>query len=151
MNKQKYLALIASLAFAGGVVAQKEESAAIPMMADSAIDEVIKTLEEKLSVPEFKADPAGVLSMPIYRFGGAILRGGMLTEAQETRLVVYLESLKKKVPEATERLDRHIFQVRNLTIGKIAPEIVGEDLDEVPFKLSDYRGKVVVLDFWGDW
>jgi hypothetical protein len=32
-----------------------------------------------------------------------------------------------------------------------APEIAGEDLDGVPFRLSDYRGKVVVLDFWGDW
>ena len=27
----------------------------------------------------------------------------------------------------------------------------GEDIDGVPFKLSEYRGKVVVLDFWGDW
>ena len=27
----------------------------------------------------------------------------------------------------------------------------GEDLNGVAFKLSDYRGKVVVLDFWGDW
>ncbi len=33
----------------------------------------------------------------------------------------------------------------------LAPEIVGEDVDGVPFKLSDYRGKVVVLDFWGNW
>ena len=32
-----------------------------------------------------------------------------------------------------------------------APEIEGNDLDGVAFKLSDYRGKVVVLDFWGDW
>jgi hypothetical protein len=32
-----------------------------------------------------------------------------------------------------------------------APEIAGEDLDGVPFRLSDYRGKVVLLDFWGDW
>ena len=36
-------------------------------------------------------------------------------------------------------------------IGNQAPEIRGEDLDGVKFKLSDYRGKVVVLDFWGDW
>lgn len=35
--------------------------------------------------------------------------------------------------------------------GALAPEIEGEDLDGVPFKLSDYRGKVVMLDFWGDW
>jgi cytochrome oxidase Cu insertion factor (SCO1/SenC/PrrC family) len=39
----------------------------------------------------------------------------------------------------------------DLEIGKLAPEIEGEDIDGVPFKLSDYRGKVVVLDFWGDW
>lgn len=36
-------------------------------------------------------------------------------------------------------------------IGMIAPEIEGKDLDGVSFKLSDYRGKVVVLDFWGNW
>ena len=36
-------------------------------------------------------------------------------------------------------------------IGNLAPEIEGEDIDGVKFKLSDYRGKVVVLDFWGDW
>jgi len=36
-------------------------------------------------------------------------------------------------------------------VGQVAPEIEGEDLDGVPFKLSDYRGKVVVLDFWGNW
>jgi hypothetical protein len=35
--------------------------------------------------------------------------------------------------------------------GKPAPEIEGKDLDGVPFKLSDYRGKVVLLDFWGHW
>ena len=36
-------------------------------------------------------------------------------------------------------------------VGEPAPEIVGEDIDGKPFKLSDYRGKVVVLDFWGNW
>jgi hypothetical protein len=36
-------------------------------------------------------------------------------------------------------------------VGQLAPEIAGEDIDGVPFRLSDYRGKVVVLDFWGHW
>jgi cytochrome oxidase Cu insertion factor (SCO1/SenC/PrrC family) len=38
-----------------------------------------------------------------------------------------------------------------LAIGKVAPDIVGEDIDGKEFKLSEYRGKVVVLDFWGNW
>jgi hypothetical protein len=38
-----------------------------------------------------------------------------------------------------------------LAIGKAAPEITGEDIDGKPLKLSDYKGKVVVLDFWGNW
>ena len=44
-----------------------------------------------------------------------------------------------------------LFELRNLRVGKVAPDIAGEDLDGVKFKLSDYRGKVVVLNFWGDW
>jgi peroxiredoxin len=36
-------------------------------------------------------------------------------------------------------------------VGEAAPEIEGKDLDGKPMKLSDFRGKVVVLDFWGDW
>lgn len=44
-----------------------------------------------------------------------------------------------------------LFEIRNLAIGKVAPDIEGEDLEGKNFKLSDYRGKVVVIDFWGDW
>src|SRR5262249_36741520 len=47
--------------------------------------------------------------------------------------------------------EAELFALRNLAIGKVAPEIVGQDVDGVTFKLSDYRGKVVVLDFWGFW
>jgi hypothetical protein len=44
-----------------------------------------------------------------------------------------------------------LFEMRNLAVGKAAPEIEGEDIDGVKFKLSDYRGKVILLDFWGNW
>ncbi len=41
--------------------------------------------------------------------------------------------------------------LRSLAVGKVAPEIAGTDVDGQPMKLSDYRGKVVVLVFWGTW
>jgi hypothetical protein len=44
-----------------------------------------------------------------------------------------------------------LFEMRQLSVGHAAPEIEGEDIDGERFKLSDYRGKVVVLDFWGHW
>ena len=50
-----------------------------------------------------------------------------------------------------KRVQRDLFELRFLTPGKTAPDVTGEDLGGVPFKLSDYRGKVVMLDFWGDW
>ncbi|MEE9393298.1 MAG: hypothetical protein V3W41_12410 [Planctomycetota bacterium] len=48
---------------------------------------------------------------------------------------------------AQQQLDR----MQSLTVGKMAPEITGADVDGAKFKLSDYRGKVVLLDFWGTW
>jgi hypothetical protein len=42
-------------------------------------------------------------------------------------------------------------EIRNLGVGRPSPEISGADLDGKSFKLSDYKGNVVVVDFWGDW
>jgi len=41
-----------------------------------------------------------------------------------------------------------LFAMRHLAIGKEADEIEGPDQNGVRFKLSDYRGKVVLLYFW---
>jgi cytochrome oxidase Cu insertion factor (SCO1/SenC/PrrC family) len=38
--------------------------------------------------------------------------------------------------------------IEGLEVGNLAPEIQGEDIDGKKFKLTDYRGKVVLLDFW---
>jgi peroxiredoxin len=44
-----------------------------------------------------------------------------------------------------------LFTRRSLKAGKVAPEIEGTDEEGKSFKLSDYRGKVVVLTFSGNW
>lgn len=41
--------------------------------------------------------------------------------------------------------------VEGLEPGDTIPEITGKDLDNIKFNLSDYEGKVIMLDFWGDW
>jgi len=50
-----------------------------------------------------------------------------------------------------EKAKGEIHEVKHLSVGKMAPEVAGEDVDGVAFTLADYRGKVVLLDFWGDW
>jgi len=50
-----------------------------------------------------------------------------------------------------EIAEKTLFRIRHLSIGRVAPEIEGEDIFGKSFKLSDHRGKVVVLNFWGHW
>ena len=38
-----------------------------------------------------------------------------------------------------------------ISAGDTVIEIEGKDVDGEEFALSDYAGKVVMLDFWGDW
>ena len=39
----------------------------------------------------------------------------------------------------------------SLELGSAAPDFSFTDIDGKPHRLSDYRGKVVLLDFWGVW
>jgi cytochrome oxidase Cu insertion factor (SCO1/SenC/PrrC family) len=39
----------------------------------------------------------------------------------------------------------------HFSVGGVAPDFTARDQEGKSFKLSEYRGKVVVLDFWGFW
>ena len=79
------------------------------------------------------------------------LQQGRLTAAQEAQVVGHLARIRRTSPQHAAFVDRTAFVVRSLMVGKTAPEISGTDLDGVPFKLSDYRGRVVVLIFSAEW
>ncbi len=44
-----------------------------------------------------------------------------------------------------------LFAMRNLAIGMLAPAVEGTDHEGKRFKLSDFRGRVVVMTFSGNW
>jgi hypothetical protein len=66
-------------------------------------------------------------------------------------LLVALQADFADVGDYAARAERALFEVDHLQIGMAAPDFEATDSDGVPFKLSDYRGKVVVVDFWGFW
>ena len=43
-----------------------------------------------------------------------------------------------------------LFEIRHLGVGMMTQDFGGEDQDGRPLKLSDYRGKVVLLYFWSE-
>ncbi len=79
------------------------------------------------------------------------LQQGRLSPAQESQVAGHLARIRRTSPQHAAFVDRTAFVVRSLMVGKTAPDIVGTDLDGVPFKLSDYRGRVVVLVFSAEW
>ena len=50
-----------------------------------------------------------------------------------------------------ERLEATEFRDKFLKEGLPVPDFTTKDVEDVEFKLSDYKGKVVLLDFWGFW
>ena len=73
--------------------------------------------------------------------------GKPLTDERRHSLEASLAHKRTLGQEAADRLDVML----NLAVGRPAPEIEGVDMDGKPLRLSDYKGKVVVLVFWGTW
>ncbi len=78
-------------------------------------------------------------------------RAAAESEALFERVVKDYADVKTGTRSIAEQAKSELFEARNLSVGKPAPDIVGKDLADKPLKLSDYRGKIVMLDFWGDW
>ena len=54
-------------------------------------------------------------------------------------------------PEYTEALQAELNKLSMLQPGQPAPDFTLNDLDGQPVSLSQFKGKVVLLDFWASW
>ena len=50
-----------------------------------------------------------------------------------------------------EMAKSELYAIRHLSVGRVAPDIEGKDHDGTLFKLSNYRGKVLLLYFWSEY
>jgi len=56
-----------------------------------------------------------------------------------------------KATETGKVLKKSLDALRNTAIGVTAPDFTQNDVNGVPVKLSSFRGKYVLLDFWASW
>ena len=69
--------------------------------------------------------------------------------AKEHGTVEFSEGGSKQT--LAKAVESQLFFLNNLTVGKVLPDSVAQTLDGKKTKISDYRGKVVVLDIWATW
>lgn len=117
---------------------------------DEEVDRMLAALDDILSLPEVSADieSESALAWMYFTLG---LRRSQITAGQTERISEYLDGLKERHPEAGGFIDRRRFILESLTPGNVAPNIVGTDTEGVEFALEDYRGRIVVVVFSGQW
>lgn len=113
--------------------------AAIDVMAEAAVGQRGDAADKDL----YKASRAAVRKLKYETVSDAVFA--------RTLIDAKVLALSAKDDNIRDASAGSVFKLTHLREGMVAPDIVGEDFDGAEFKLSDYRGKVVVIDFWGDW
>lgn len=80
------------------------------------------------------------------------LYDSMSAEAKKSILMPFAEAYNKDVEEMLSQREEEEARQAEIASGKIeAPGFTLPDLQGKKISLSDFRGKWVVLDFWGSW
>ncbi|HEY8782808.1 MAG TPA: redoxin domain-containing protein [Mucilaginibacter sp.] len=71
----------------------------------------------------------------------------------EAQLITYADAIKVNFKDnpAVQRFIKQMELVKPLSMGQKAPDFTIGGIDGNPVKLSDYKGKYVMLDFWASW
>jgi thiol-disulfide isomerase/thioredoxin len=109
----------------------------IPRLRDD--EEAIKGYEQAWGKPAVRAllkgDPKALLALSEQRFEEVVEKYGDVKHPVHGSLANLAKS--------------NLLSLRRpVTIGQVAPNIARDDLNGKKLRLSDYRGKVVLLDFW---
>ena len=115
----------------------------------------------RLGVPvvtEFVAELAAKGDSPASMAARFLITTTLDAEADQERIIQLMQSIvdfegevKYGANDYKLLADGRLFSIRRLQVGSEIPDIEGPDVDGQVFRLADYRGKVVMLDFWGDW
>ena len=75
--------------------------------------------------------------------------GGASVDVLEKMVDQFGESVQACYP--IQKVKKRIAQVKASAVGSVAPEFELKDLEGNSVKLSSFRGKYVLIDFWASW
>ena len=152
-----FLALAVSLAVCPGRSEARQDPAfsapanklVLPEFTDPEVAGLLETLDSAL-VGRQPAPSSDEARHTLWTFVRR-LQAGRLTPSQEASVLDHFLALGRAHADYRNATEEAGLMVRALTVGKTAPEAAGQDLHGSTFRLSEYRGKVVVLTFSADW
>ncbi|MEJ7693612.1 TlpA disulfide reductase family protein [Daejeonella sp.] len=127
--------------------------------------EVSRDMSKKDSVynalmPEFQAN-MDKYSETVFKFVednkdnlAAFYAAGTIDQNKyELELLKYAEEIKTKFPKnkAVMLFVAKMDGLKPVSVGQQAPDFVLNNPEGIPIKLSEYKGKYVLLDFWASW
>jgi len=59
--------------------------------------------------------------------------------------------IAKNIDQAVDALEKQAAATSRLAVGKQFPPFSEKDLNDKPLALADFKGKIVLVDFWATW
>ena len=71
----------------------------------------------------------------------------------EPELIAYADAINGNFKDnpVVQRFIKQMAEIKPISVGHKAPDFTVGGIDGKPVKLSDYKGKYVMLDFWASW
>jgi len=93
------------------------------------------------------------LAYTLWMGGPGAPAGGNQRAADKQRATELFRAVTKDYPESAlaEEAQDFLKQLEHLEVGLRAPEVAGNDVNGREIRLSQFKGRVVVLLFWGFW
>jgi hypothetical protein len=118
-------------------------------------DKLVRAVLAKNTDPKTQAtlsmSLAKALANSAQQPGVSPAEAGKLNQEAEGLLEKLAANNKADFKELADQGKDQLYVLRHLSVGKEAPNVQGKDADDKKFALKDYRGKVVLLDFWASW